>query len=118
MGIAFAHLGRTLAEHGDCCILKSGNEHPRARAVMSTNELRNIASVRPFQPVRIHVSSGASFEVVHPDMMMVGIRTTAIGIPAPSDPGLWDRLIQVDNLHITHVEPLVRQSAEPPPNRN
>lgn len=86
---------------------------------MSTNELRTIASVRPFQPVRIHVSSGASFEVMHPDMMIVGIRTTAIGIPGPSDPGLWDRLIQVDNLHITHVEPLGKPvSAPPPPNAN
>ena len=73
---------------------------------MSPNELQQIKQQRPFVPIRMRLVDGSTFEVRRPHLMMVGIRATAIGIATRSDPGLWDKLIQVDNLSIIHVEPL------------
>ena len=73
---------------------------------MAPIELLNLVRQRPFEPFRIRTSAGDTLEVRHPEMCMVGVRTTIIGIPAESDPRLWDRTIRVDNLHVTHIEPL------------
>ena len=75
---------------------------------MAPNELREQLRRHPFEPFRLHVTDGAHYDILHPDSCMVGLRTTAIGVPATPDDFLWDRLIQVDNLHITRIEPLAR----------
>ena len=85
---------------------------------MSPNELIRAIRRNPFLPFRMHLTNGRMFEVYHPELVMIGVRSTALGIPASGDPGLWDRLIEIDNLHITHLEPLPAPVAGPPPNAN
>ena len=36
---------------------------------------------RPLEPFRIQVSDGSSYEVRHPELVMVGLRSAAIGVP-------------------------------------
>jgi hypothetical protein len=38
---------------------------------MTINELRDIRDTKPFQPVRIHLADGRTFDVRHPEFMYV-----------------------------------------------
>jgi hypothetical protein len=60
----------------------------------------------PFQPFRVTLTDGRSYEVRHPELAMVGRSTVAIGLPAAGDPQpVFDRLVTVSLLHIMQVEP-------------
>lgn len=72
---------------------------------MTQEQLRVYLRRTPFQPFRIYISSGHSYAVNSPDWMMVTPRSTAVGIPGQFGEG--DVVVTLDNLHITHVEPIV-----------
>jgi len=65
---------------------------------MNEQELKNAVRSEPFEPVRLHLSNGATFDVRHPDAILVGPRTSAILV------GTGVQVIS--NLHVNHVEPL------------
>jgi len=65
------------------------------------NQLRR----QPFLPLRIHLSSGASYEVFEP--WHAGLWLTEMDIGLEPDPnGIPTRSIYCDTRHITAVEPL------------
>lgn len=65
---------------------------------MNEDELKQVIRSQPFEPVRLHLSNGAAFEVRHPDAIAIARRTSGIVVGSG---------IQViSNRHITHVEPL------------
>ena len=70
---------------------------------MTQEQLRTYLQRAPFQPFRLYISSGHSYEVTSPEWMMVTPRMTALGIPGRSGDG--EIVITIDNLHITHCEP-------------
>jgi hypothetical protein len=62
---------------------------------------------QPFQPFRITLTDGRSYEVRHPEMAMVGRSSLLIGLPAPGDSEpVYDRFVTVSLLHIMQMEPL------------
>jgi hypothetical protein len=67
---------------------------------------------QPFQPFRITLSDGRNYDVLHPEMAMVGRSTVAIGMPGPNrnDP-IYDHLVTVSLLHVMQVEPLETMTA-------
>jgi hypothetical protein len=67
---------------------------------------------RPFEPFRILVSDGGSYDVRHPELVMVGIGAIAIGVPAPgqSDP-VYQRLETVSLNHVVKLLPLGAQTS-------
>jgi hypothetical protein len=71
---------------------------------MSADSLRQHLRNVPFRPFRLYISGGMNYEVRNPDWMMVMPRTTAVGVPGQSGDG--EVVVTIDNLHITHVEPL------------
>lgn len=58
---------------------------------------------RPFEPMRITMSSGAVFEVRHPEMASLGKSAMLIVLQDP-DGGPSDRWEFLSYLHIAHVE--------------
>ena len=65
---------------------------------MNEEELKKAIKSEPFVPVRIHMSNGATFDIPHPDAILVGPRTSAV---------LVGRAIQVlSNIHVNDIEPL------------
>jgi hypothetical protein len=66
---------------------------------MRQDDLQKAVKPQPFEPTRIHLSDGTTFEVPHPDFVSIGPRTTAILV------GESHQII--NNLHITYVEPLI-----------
>lgn len=73
---------------------------------MSPQELLEAVRERPFQPFRLVLSDGGHHDVHHPDMMIVGVRTSTLGTPSGRNPELADRFVRPDNPHITQVQPL------------
>ncbi len=60
---------------------------------------------RSFEPFRLHVSDGKAYEVTHPEQVLVGRRTSHIGMSRNGD-GPFQRIAIVSNVHITRVEPI------------
>ncbi|MDO8629417.1 MAG: hypothetical protein Q7R41_02895 [Phycisphaerales bacterium] len=72
---------------------------------MDPDELFEKVRHRPFEPFRIHVSDGTSYDVKHPDQIMVGRRSCHVGI-ARNGTGPFQKIAVVANVHITRIEPL------------
>lgn len=73
---------------------------------MSPNDLLRLTRQKPFEPFKITVSDGREYEIRHPEMLVVGVRTSFIPLPSPDVPGMMDDFALVDNLHITRTESL------------
>jgi hypothetical protein len=74
---------------------------------MRPDDLYDLLHQQPFQPFRIHLSNGKTYDVRHPDLAMVGESTMIIGTPAANRrrPTFSDYAV-VALIHINHVEPL------------
>jgi hypothetical protein len=73
---------------------------------MTLQELHDAARRQPFQPFRLHLTTGATYDIRHPDLIMVGRRSAIIGIAEETNGTAYDRTFQVDLLHIVGVEAL------------
>lgn len=52
----------------------------------------------PFRPLRIHMASGRTFEVRHPEMAQIPRSTMIVHAPAENDPdgpGRWEQISYV-----------------------
>jgi hypothetical protein len=80
---------------------------------MRTEDIREYVKRQPFQPFRLTLTDGRTYEIHHPELAMVGRSVVAIGLPQPGDPEpVFDRLVTVSLLHVVQVEAL--ESAVPP----
>jgi hypothetical protein len=62
---------------------------------------------RPFEPFRIHLTDGTTHEVRHPDMVIVGERFIAVGVPrSPQMGSVADRIETAALMHIVRLEPI------------
>ena len=73
---------------------------------MNVEELRRYTRQQPFRPFRLDTSDQASYEVRHPEMILLSRMMVVIAhdIPAPDD--MPDRVTWVDPIHITRIEPM------------
>ncbi|HLN29541.1 MAG TPA: hypothetical protein VK395_17465 [Gemmataceae bacterium] len=79
---------------------------------MSHEDLLGFIRKRPFEPFRLFIADGCVYEVRHPELLMIGKRSVAVGLTADPDQTVYDRLATVDLLHVTRVEPLESSSAK------
>ena len=63
---------------------------------------------RPFVPLRIVTSSGQSYDITHPDLVLVGTRALIIGVPCNDDPTIFEVANRVALLHITDLQEIPR----------
>lgn len=74
---------------------------------MRPEDILTLLRRQPFEPFRLYLSDGASFEVRHPELAMVGRSTVLVGIPAPdSAEPVFDRFVNCALMHITRTEPI------------
>lgn len=72
---------------------------------MTAETFKEILRRRPFEPFRVVMSSGESYIVSHPEMVLVSNRTLVLVIPDPTHPE-GERIAFCSYLHIAHVEML------------
>jgi len=77
---------------------------------MTHEELHDVARRQPFKPFRLHLTTGETYDVRHPDLIMVGRRSAVIGIAKARGGTAYDRLFQIDLLHIVGAEDLPARS--------
>jgi hypothetical protein len=81
---------------------------------MSPGDILPLLRKRPFEPFRIEVLDGTSYEVRHPELVMVGLGALAIGIPISGQPQpVYERL---ETVSIRHVVKLIPLATQVPPN--
>ncbi|HVS38784.1 MAG TPA: hypothetical protein VMS17_24725 [Gemmataceae bacterium] len=80
---------------------------------MPPAELLKLLRRQPFVPFRIHLSDGITYEIKHPDLVLVGLASATVGFPAASDPRLYDRSEIVALRQIVRLEPLEQAAASP-----
>jgi hypothetical protein len=72
---------------------------------MSPTSILESTRARPFEPFRIFLSDGKTYDIRHPEMCMVGYDSVLVGVPKTDDP-IFDRMIKVSLMHIVRLEPL------------
>jgi hypothetical protein len=82
--------------------------------MLTAEEIRDRVRSRPFCPLRIVTSSGETYDVFHPDLIMVGRREVSVGIPSGEAPTYYDRQARIAIMHITALHDL--PAAPPLPN--
>ena len=73
-------------------------------AFMVAKELLDLQRERPFRPLRIFISDGESYEVRHPEMMLVTKTRVVIALPNGQD--VPEKTVYCDPVHITRVVPM------------
>jgi hypothetical protein len=67
-------------------------------------------SRRPFQPVKLTLSSGDSYEIRHPEMALLTRTSLLIGVDLAAD-GVPAEFKILSLLHVTAIEPLAGRAA-------
>jgi hypothetical protein len=82
---------------------------------MTPADLLTRLRVRPFEPFRIVIADGPTYEVRHPELVMVGLRSASVGWPAQSVAGAVERVDIVSMRHIIRLEEMPQAVSSDPP---
>lgn len=81
---------------------------------MSPESLQERLLQHPFEPFRVCLTDGATYEVRQPEMMLVTRRQVIIALPRPGEE-IARRVVYCDPLHITRIEPINGRGTKPRP---
>jgi hypothetical protein len=73
---------------------------------MAPEELREMLRRQPFEPFRLIMTDGVGFDIRHPDLLWIGLRTAMVGLTGDPGQTYFERSVKIDLLHIIRVEPL------------
>jgi hypothetical protein len=79
---------------------------------MGANDLLQVLRKRPFEPFRLVLTNGQSYEVHHPDMALVTRGAVHVAVPSPASPN--DPANEVVFLSLFHVMKVEFLSASTP----
>lgn len=71
---------------------------------MTHEELQAAARRQPFEPFRVVLTMGTTYDIRHPDLIMVGRRSAMIGIVNEPNGTVYDRTFKVDLSHVVGIE--------------
>ncbi len=72
---------------------------------MRPEDILEMLRARPFEPFRIYLSDGATFEIRHPDMAVVQRSKVTVAVPGPECPdGPAERTVNCALVHVTRTE--------------
>ncbi|MEK6677283.1 MAG: hypothetical protein AABZ47_16730 [Planctomycetota bacterium] len=69
-------------------------------------DMRERLDKRPFEPFRICLTDGRTYDVNHPDLCMLGRTTVHVGVPESKVKRLVMRIDQCALVHIVRIEPI------------
>jgi hypothetical protein len=74
---------------------------------MRPDDILEYLKRRPFQPFRVTLTGGETFDVSHPEMAIAGRSVVAVGVrPTSGNPLMADVVATLALIHITKIEPL------------
>ncbi|MBX9580927.1 MAG: hypothetical protein K2X87_11515 [Gemmataceae bacterium] len=86
---------------------------------MRHTDILALTRVVPFRPFRLLVTTGETFDITHPDMIIPTLGVAHIAVPtATDDPDAPNRIKIVSLVHIQTAEYLSSPAAPPPAGAN
>jgi hypothetical protein len=73
---------------------------------MRLEELKELLNVKPLVPLRIHMTDGRTFDISHPDRVLVLRGRVDIGAQPDPNSEILERVEHCSLLHIARVEEL------------
>ena len=73
---------------------------------MRPEDILELVRKRPFGPFRIYLTDGRTFEIFHPDQVLVLRSRITLGVGADPTTGIPDHAEHVSLLHIMRIEEL------------
>jgi len=75
--------------------------------VLRPDDVFQFLRKRPFEPFRIYLSDGTTYEVRHPDLVMVAERYIVVGLPRSPETGpLIEGFETAALIHIVRLAPI------------
>lgn len=75
---------------------------------MTADTLKEMLRRSPFEAFRVALSSGESYDVLHPETALASARSLVLAVPDKGHPE-GERLVFCSYLHIAHIEVLSGQ---------
>jgi hypothetical protein len=73
---------------------------------MRAEDLMQLLRRRPFNPLRIHLTDGKTYDIRHPDMALVLRQYVDIGVRPDPESGVLESVERCSLLHVVRVEEL------------
>lgn len=74
--------------------------------MFSAEDIQARLREKPFRPLRLLASEGQRFDILHPDLVLVGRHDLTIGFAAPDSPTIYDKVMRVALVHVVALEDL------------
>ncbi len=74
--------------------------------MFNSDDIQSRLRQQPFVPVRIIINSGQTFDVFHPDLVLVGCRDMIIAMASNENPAQYDRTTRIPIMHVAALEDL------------
>jgi hypothetical protein len=74
--------------------------------MFTADDIYKRIKTQPFIALRIATSDGQTFDVYHPDLVIVGRRSLTVGTPSIENPATFDQETRISILHITALHDL------------
>ena len=74
--------------------------------MFSADDIQARLRERPFSPIRIVTTTGQTYDVSHPDLVLVGRRFLIIGTPTAENPSIADQVTRLAMVHVTELRDL------------
>jgi hypothetical protein len=72
-----------------------------------SEDVRRLLQQRPFQPFRLHLTDGGSYDIRFPEINLLGKTFLIVGIPVPDDPDpVYESTVKVPLSWLARVEML------------
>jgi hypothetical protein len=81
---------------------------------MTPEDLRLLVKRKPFKPFRITMATSEAFDVLHPELLLVGRSIAALGLAKSSieEEPIADNIIWLDLNQIVHVQPVTLPASQ------
>jgi hypothetical protein len=74
--------------------------------MFNADDIQARIRTRPFVPIRLVTSTGQTYDIYHPDLIMVGRRDLTIGTASAENQAQYDQVTRVAILHVTELRDL------------
>jgi hypothetical protein len=75
---------------------------------MTDEDLKAAVRRQPFEPFRMTLTTGDTFDIRHPELILVGRRSAIIGLTDDPHSLSYDRTYKVDLFHVVGIEDLAK----------
>jgi hypothetical protein len=70
---------------------------------MRAEELAQLIRRKPFQPIRLHLTTGQTYDIRHPEFIIIQRQSAEVGVDPDLKTGVVDRVEYISLLHVVRA---------------